>query len=387
MRLTKGHNRSRWVSDGQTQARSDRRASARRAAPAGERKRGPVQTGPRRGSPRRGRSQRRGNRPSVREGQGEMRALGATPRPGEAERQPASDRLPALPAARPDRPLLRHDRRRRGRPGLLARPASRAYYRDLFEPLLDRRRLLVVDLRGTGSSEPIRCPQLQSLHRQLHHGRRRAAGASSATPPTCTARPSPPATWSPCSTTSASGASTSTATRTARSSRRPSRSAIPDRLRTLMLDARLLRRRHRPVVLRHQPRPARRVPRSPASAARPARGDPAARCGGSRGWPTCSASTPVVGRAPDADGVVRRVRVDVGTLIDLVTAAATTPTALPRARRGDPGGAAPAALPRCRCCGSPARSRTSAAPGRPHRLLRGPVRRGRPATTTRSPTT
>ncbi|MDQ3105621.1 MAG: alpha/beta fold hydrolase, partial [Actinomycetota bacterium] len=39
---------------------------------------------------------------------------------------------------------------------------SRTYYRDLFEPLLDRRRLLLVDNRGTGRSEPIDCPQLQA---------------------------------------------------------------------------------------------------------------------------------------------------------------------------------------------------------------------------------
>ena len=35
---------------------------------------------------------------------------------------------------------------------------------------------------------------------------------------------------------------------------------------------------------------------------------------------------PIVGRAPDADGLVRRVRVNVSRLIDIVNAAATTPT-------------------------------------------------------------
>ena len=40
--------------------------------------------------------------------------------------------------------------------------ASRWYYRDLYKPLLDRRELLLVDLRGTGRSDPIDCPELQS---------------------------------------------------------------------------------------------------------------------------------------------------------------------------------------------------------------------------------
>ena len=40
--------------------------------------------------------------------------------------------------------------------------ASRWYYRDLYKPLLDRRELLLVDLRGTGRSDAIDCPRLQS---------------------------------------------------------------------------------------------------------------------------------------------------------------------------------------------------------------------------------
>ena len=40
--------------------------------------------------------------------------------------------------------------------------ASRWWYRDLYKPLLDRRDLLLVDLRGTGRSDAIDCPQLQS---------------------------------------------------------------------------------------------------------------------------------------------------------------------------------------------------------------------------------
>ena len=39
---------------------------------------------------------------------------------------------------------------------------SRSYYRELFRPLLDSRRLLLVDNRGTGRSDAIHCPRLQS---------------------------------------------------------------------------------------------------------------------------------------------------------------------------------------------------------------------------------
>ncbi len=47
-----------------------------------------------------------------------------------------------------------------GGPGY-ATTASRDLYVDLFEPLMDRRDLILVDLRGTGTSEPVRCPRLQ----------------------------------------------------------------------------------------------------------------------------------------------------------------------------------------------------------------------------------
>lgn len=40
---------------------------------------------------------------------------------------------------------------------------SAGSFADLFEPLLDRRNLLVVDQRGTGRSQAIDCPQLQEL--------------------------------------------------------------------------------------------------------------------------------------------------------------------------------------------------------------------------------
>jgi len=40
--------------------------------------------------------------------------------------------------------------------------ASRAYYLDLFKPLIGNRNLLLIDARGTGGSDAIRCRQLQS---------------------------------------------------------------------------------------------------------------------------------------------------------------------------------------------------------------------------------
>jgi pimeloyl-ACP methyl ester carboxylesterase len=48
-----------------------------------------------------------------------------------------------------------------GGPGY-ATTASRDYYTELFEPLLDHRDLLLMDLRGTGRSEPVNCPDLQA---------------------------------------------------------------------------------------------------------------------------------------------------------------------------------------------------------------------------------
>jgi pimeloyl-ACP methyl ester carboxylesterase len=47
-----------------------------------------------------------------------------------------------------------------GGPGY-ATSASRDYYTDLFEPVMDHRDLLLMDIRGTGRSEPVDCPDLQ----------------------------------------------------------------------------------------------------------------------------------------------------------------------------------------------------------------------------------
>jgi pimeloyl-ACP methyl ester carboxylesterase len=50
-----------------------------------------------------------------------------------------------------------------GGPGY-ATTASRTGYLDLFHPLLDRRDFLLVDNRGTGTSDPIKCSPLQSFN-------------------------------------------------------------------------------------------------------------------------------------------------------------------------------------------------------------------------------
>ena len=55
-----------------------------------------------------------------------------------------------------------------GGPGY-ATTESRAYYLDLFAPLLDRRQLLLVDNRGTGGSAAINCSELQSYEGSYIH--------------------------------------------------------------------------------------------------------------------------------------------------------------------------------------------------------------------------
>lgn len=48
-----------------------------------------------------------------------------------------------------------------GGPGY-ATTASRDYFTELFAPLREHRDLLLMDLRGTGRSEPVDCPDLQA---------------------------------------------------------------------------------------------------------------------------------------------------------------------------------------------------------------------------------
>jgi len=65
------------------------------------------------------------------------------------------------PARRQDRPPLGTIVAVEGGPGY-STIASRWWYRDLYRPLMGRRQLLLVDLRGTGRSDAIYCPALQS---------------------------------------------------------------------------------------------------------------------------------------------------------------------------------------------------------------------------------
>ncbi len=120
-------------------------------------------------------------------------AAGAEPRPEPAARLKASARLPkcvGVPGARcgsitvpldrahpggPTIPIVFeiHPHRDTSRPPLepivaveggpgYASRGTRDYFVDLFDPLMDRRDLLIIDNRGTGDSQAVDCPALQS---------------------------------------------------------------------------------------------------------------------------------------------------------------------------------------------------------------------------------
>jgi pimeloyl-ACP methyl ester carboxylesterase len=78
---------------------------------------------------------------------------------------PAAGRLPihylVIPRRDQSKPLVGTIVAVEGGPGH-ASTASRAYFRELFAPLLDRRRLVIVDQRGTGRSAAIDCARVQS---------------------------------------------------------------------------------------------------------------------------------------------------------------------------------------------------------------------------------
>ena len=114
---------------------------------------------------------------------------------------------------------------------------SRDYYLELHGRLMDRRDLLLVDLRGTGLSGALDCPRVPPHRRGLRAPRRGLRARSSARASTSTARTRRSTTSPTCSTRSRSSRSTSTATPTAPTSRRRSRSATATRLRSLVLDA------------------------------------------------------------------------------------------------------------------------------------------------------
>ena len=231
-------------------------------------------------------------------------------------------------------------------------PAAGRYYRDLFEPLLERRQLLLVDQRGTGTSGADPVPAAPVLPGQPQPGDRHVRPAARRRPPTSTGPRSPPTTWPPCSTSSAS---------TGRPVRRlvrhlllpDVRSAPPRPGPTADARRRVLRRRHRPVVLRHQPRHAARVHRRlPAQPG--VRHDPAARCSGIAGLAGAAAQTP--DRRP---GTERRRRRPPRPRRRGTPDRPRSPT--PRPTRRSTASSTPRPGPRCardpyidRCCGSPA---------------------------------
>ncbi len=201
---------------------------------------------------------------------------------------------------------------------------SRSYYLDLFRPLLDRRQLLLVDNRGTGKSDPIRCPQLQSY--QGNRNRAIAAcgahlGAASDLYGSAFAADDLAAVLDKLDIAKVDlyGDSYGTFFSQTFAVRHPSR------VRTVILDAAYFVGGTDPWysdtnrAIRHAFTIACR--RSPACAARPGR--PMHRLAR---LVQRLRQHPIAGVAPNADGVPRRTRVTVNTLIDLLTGAATTPT-------------------------------------------------------------
>ncbi len=201
---------------------------------------------------------------------------------------------------------------------------SRSYYLDLFRPLLGRRQLLLVDNRGTGKSDPIRCPRLQS-----YQGNRNRAIAE------CGAH---------LGATADLYGSAFAADDLAAVLDRLGIGRVdlygdsygtffgqtfavrhPKRVRTLTLDAAYFVGGTDPWysdtnrAIRHAFTIACR--RSPDCAARPGR--PMHRLAR---LVQQLRHHPIAGVAPNADGRLKRTRVTVNTLIDLLTGAATTPT-------------------------------------------------------------
>jgi len=95
---------------------------------------------------------------------------GTVSRPLDPE-NPAGDaidiNLELYPARDQTRPPLGTVVAVEGGPGY-ATTASRDYYLDLFQPLMSRHQLLLVDNRGTGYSAPIDCPELQSYEGEYY---------------------------------------------------------------------------------------------------------------------------------------------------------------------------------------------------------------------------
>jgi pimeloyl-ACP methyl ester carboxylesterase len=200
---------------------------------------------------------------------------------------------------------------------------SRDYYRDLFEPLLDRRQLLLVDLRGTGRSEPILCQPLQSYRGNYVNAvgkcGRQLGAASDLYGSAFAARDVVDVLdHLGIGRIDLYGDSYGTFFSQTFAVR------YPERLRSVILDSAYYAAGTDPfyVDTNRALRDAFRATcrRSPACAE--VGGDPMRRLAR---LARLLRRDPVAGIAPDADGKVARVKVDVGGLIDLVTAAASSP--------------------------------------------------------------
>jgi pimeloyl-ACP methyl ester carboxylesterase len=97
-------------------------------------------------------------------GRGTVTLCGSIPRlldPEDASGETIDINFELYPARNHRLPLLGTIVAVEGGPGY-ATTASRDYYLELFDPLLSQRQLLLVDNRGTGASAAIDCPELQS---------------------------------------------------------------------------------------------------------------------------------------------------------------------------------------------------------------------------------
>jgi pimeloyl-ACP methyl ester carboxylesterase len=199
--------------------------------------------------------------------------------------------------------------------------ASRFSYLDLFRPLMDRRRLLLVDNRGTGRSNAILCRQLQAYRGDYNNavGRcGRKLGNTSDLYGSGNAADDLAAVLDHLNIDKVDlyGDSYGTFFSQAFAVRHP------ERVRTLILDAAYFVAGTDPFyidtnrAIRFAFRES--CDRSPACAHRP---------GGTMGRIARLAERlrnkgPIVGRAPNADGVVDRVKVGIGGLIYIVTGSA-----------------------------------------------------------------
>ena len=211
-----------------------------------------------------------------------------------------------------------------GGPGY-ASTASLTYYRDLFNPLLDRRQLLLVDQRGTGRSGAIRCEQLQSYEGNRVHAVGkcgRQLGAASDVYGSRNAADDLAAVLDHLGINKVDmyGDSYGTFFTQTFAVRHP------DRVRTIMLDAAYFVGGTDPWYsdTNRAIRDAFTVAceRSPVCARRP--GSAMQRI--AELAHVLHRDGPFVGRAPNAEGVTRRVFVGTNRLIDLLTGAATSPT-------------------------------------------------------------